>query len=131
MTTSLGPALVSGTAAGVVAALVNALIFVTGVIEPTVATPVGGPIILGAVITLSLVPNIIGGVVFWAPQRRTSAPLRAWRVHVTIVTIASFGSILGIEGAPASMLLALLVMHLVAGAAAYAVTPTVAARRAA
>jgi Family of unknown function (DUF6069) len=128
-TTSPGPALVGGTAAGIVAAVVNALIFAIGAIDPSVETPAGGPIVLGAVITFSLVPNIIGGAVYWALQRWRSAPLRSWRIVVAIVTVVSFVTILGLEGAPMSMVLTLATMHLVAGAAAYAVTPAVAARR--
>jgi hypothetical protein len=130
MTTSLGPALVGGTVAGIVAAVVNALIFATGVIEPSVETPAGGPIILGAVITFSLVPNILGGAVFWSLQRRTSAPLQTWQILVAVVTVGSLVALLGLQGAPLSMVLALVAMHIIAGAAAYVVTPAVAARRA-
>lgn len=129
MTTSLGRALVGGTAAGILAAVVNALIFATGVIDQSVETPAGGPILLGAVVTFSVVPNVIGGAVFWAVQRRASAPLRTWQIVVAIVTLVSFVTILGLEGAPAAMVIALVAMHVIAGAAAFVVTPAVAARR--
>jgi len=129
--TALGSALLGGTAAGIVAAVVNAFVFATGAIDPSVQTPTGAPIALGAVITFSVVPNIIGGAVFWALQRWTSAPLRMWRIVVAIFTVVSFMGILGLEGAPVTMVLALGAMHVVAGWAAYAVTPAVATRRAA
>ena len=131
MTTSLGRALVGGTAAGILAAVVNALIFATGVIDQSVETPAGGPILLGAVVTLSVFPNVIGGAVFWAVQRRASAPLRTWQIVVAIVTLVSFVTILGLEGAPAAMVIALGAMHVIAGAAASVVTPAVAAGRSA
>lgn len=126
----LGSALVGGTAAGVVAATMNALIYATGVIDQSVETPAGGPIPLGAVIIFSILPNIIGGTVYWALHRRVAAPLRTWRIVVAVVTVASFVTILGLEDAPVSMLVALSGMHIIAGAAAYAVTPTVAQRSA-
>lgn len=129
MGTSLGSALLGGTAAGVVAAVVNGLIYATGVIDQSVETPAGGPIPLGAVIIFSIVPNVIGGVVYWALQRRFTAPLRTWRIVVAVVTVASFVTILGLEDAPAAMLVALSAMHIIAGVAAYTVTPSVAQRR--
>lgn len=130
-TRSIGSALLAGTAAGIVAAVVNALVFATGVIDQSVETPAGGPILLGAVVTFSVFPNVIGGAVFWAVQRRASAPLRTWQIVVAIVTLVSFVAILGLERAPTAMLFALAGMHVIAGAAAFVVTPAIAARRSA
>lgn len=131
MSTTLGRALIGGTAAGVVAAVVNALIFATGLVDPSVETPAGGPIPLGAVVAFSLVPNLIGGGVFRALHRRASSTLRTWRIVVAVVTVVSMVPILGLEGAPVAMRIALAAMHLVAGVAAATVTPAVAARGAA
>lgn len=128
MSFPLGSALLAGLAAGVVAAIVNGLVFATGVIDQSVDTPAGGPIPLAAVVTFSIVPNILGGVVFWAMQRWTSAPLRLWHIVVAVVTVLSFATILQLEGAPMSMLLALAAMHVIAGLAAYVVTPEAARR---
>lgn len=89
MTTSLGRALVGGTAAGILAAVVNALIFATGVIDQSVETPAGGPILLGAVVTFSVVPNVVA--------TSTSAPGPTGRVNGppqarTFVTCTAPGS---------------------------------------
>lgn len=127
--TTLGPALLGGLTAGVAAAVVNAVIHATGVIDQTVETPAGGPIPLAAVITFSVVPNVIGGAVFWALARWTGSPLRPWRIVVAAVTVVSFGTVAQLPDAPVSMVVALVAMHVIAGAAAYAVTPTVALRR--
>jgi len=129
-TTSLGSALVGGTAAGILAAVVNAIIFATGVIDPSVETPAGGPITHASVVMFSVAPNIIGGAVFWAVQRWAPKPLRTWQIVVAIVTLVSFVSIVGLQGAPTTMRFALVAMHVIAGAAAFVVTPAIAARRA-
>ena len=129
-TSSLGSALVGGTAAGIVAAVVNAIVFATGVIDPAVETPAGGPITLAPVVMFSVTANIIGGAVFWAVQRRASSPLRTWQIVVAVVTLVSFVSIVGLQGAPTTMRFALVAMHVIAGAAAFVVTPAIAARRA-
>jgi hypothetical protein len=127
---SIGTALLGGLGAGVVAAVLNAVIFATGVVDRAVETTAGGPIPLGAVIVLSIVPNIIGGAVFGALQRWTASPLRLWRTVVTAVTLLSLVGIAQLPTAPVSMLVALAAMHVIAGTAAYAVTPTVALGRA-
>lgn len=124
---SLGRALLGGAAAGVVAAIVNALLYATGVIDQSVATPQGQPITLVPVVLFSLVPNVIGGVVFWA-MRNTGRPMRLWTVTVTVVTVVSFVTPFTLSGAPLSMVLALIAMHVVAGAAALIVIPTVCRR---
>ena len=131
MSSSLGSSLLAGLVAGVVAAIVNALIFATGLIDQSVETPTGAAISLAPVVIFSIVPNILGAVVFWALQRRTSTPLRTWHIVVAAVTVLSFVTILGLEGAPVSMMLALAAMHVVAGIAAYVVTPAAAQRIAA
>lgn len=131
MSSSLGSSLLAGLVAGVVAAIVNGLIFATGLIDQSVETPAGGPIPLSAVLIFSIVPNILGALVFWGLQQRTSAPLRTWHIIVAAVTVLSFVTILGLDGAPVSMMLALAAMHVDAGIAAYVVTPTAAERFAA
>lgn len=97
-------------------------------IDQSVETPAGGPIPLAAVLIFSVVPNILGGAVLWALRQRGAAPLRTWHIVVAIVTVLSFVTILGLEGAPAAMLIALASMHIIAGVAAYVVTPTAAQR---
>lgn len=119
--------LLGGTVAGAIAAVVNAVIYATGVIDPTFETPAGGPIPLGAVVVFSLVPNIIGGGVFWALRRHTT-PVRLWRIVVAIVTVVSFVTPFSLQDPPAAMLIGLLAMHVIAGLAAMFVTPEVAMR---
>jgi hypothetical protein len=119
--------LVAGAAAGAIAAIVNAVIYATGAVDQSIETPAGGPIPLGAVIMFSLVPNLIGGAVFWA-LGRSADPIRLWRIVVVIVTIVSFYTPFTLDGPPTEMLVALLAMHVVAGIAAIVVTPAVAMR---
>lgn len=64
-TTGIGRALLGGLAAGVVAAAVNAALFATGLVDQSVVVPTGDPVSLGAVISLSLVPNVLAGLVLW------------------------------------------------------------------
>ena len=128
MTLTLTRCLLGGTAAGIVDAVVNAVIYATGVIDPSVETPAGGPIPLGAVVIFSIVPNVIGGAVLWALARRGD-PIRLWRIVVVVVTVASFVTPFSLRDAPAAMLIGLLTMHVVAGLAAMFVTPAGAARQ--
>ena len=115
---SLGSALIGGTGAGLAAAVANSLVFATGAIDGSVETPAGGPISIGAVIAFSIIPNIIGGAAFWALYGRVSRPLRTWQIVVAVGTVLSFVTVLGLESAPTAMVVALVTMHVVAGAAA-------------
>jgi hypothetical protein len=124
-TTGIGRALLGGLAAGVVAAAVNAALFATGLIDQSVVVPTGDPVSLGAVISLSLVPNIIGGLVLWGVLR-AGRGVRLFQIIVAVVTVLSFVTPFSLPGAPLSMILILELMHVVAGAAAAFVTPRVA-----
>ena len=121
----LGRALLGGLAAGVVAAVVNAVLFAFGAIDQSVITPMGQSIGLGAVVTLSLVPNIIGGLVLWGVLR-AGRSVRLYQIIAVVATVLSFYSPLTLPDAPLGMVLLLEVMHVVAGAAAVFITPRVA-----
>jgi len=124
-TTGIGRALLGGLAAGVVAAAVNAALFATGLVDQSVVVPTGDPVSLGPVISLSLVPNIIGGVVLWGVLR-AGRGVRLFQIIVAVATVLSFVTPFTLPGAPLSMILILELMHVVAGAAAAFVTPRVA-----
>lgn len=126
---TLGRALLAGTAAGAVAAVINAVIYATGVIDQSVETPAGGPIPLVAVIAFSLVPNILAGGLLWFLHGRAGDPVRTFRIVAIAVMVLSFLTPLGLA-APIGMIIALEAMHVVAGIAAVVVTPMVAARTA-
>jgi len=123
---NLGRALLGGLAAGLVAAVVNALVFALGGIDPNVLAPgVGQPIALPAVILASLLPNVLGGLALWAVLR-AGRGVRTFQIIVAVATVLSMLQPLTIPGAQVGMVLTLEVMHLVAGAAAILVTPRVA-----
>jgi len=124
-TTGIGRALLGGLAAGVVAAAVNAALFATGLVDQSVVVPTGDPVSLGPVISLSLVPNIIGGLVLWGVLR-AGRGVRLFQIIVAVATVLSFVTPFTLPGAPLSMILILELMHVVAGAAAAFVTPRVA-----
>jgi len=123
--TGIGRALLGGLAAGVVAAAVNAALFATGLIDQSVVVPTGDPVSLGPVISLSLIPNVLGGLVLWG-VRRAGRTVRLFQIIVVVATVLSFATPFTLPGAPLSMILVLELMHVVAGAAAVFVTPRVA-----
>ncbi len=124
-TTGIGRALLGGLAAGVVAAAVNAALFATGLVDQSVVVPTGDPVSLGAVISLSLVPNVLAGLVLWGVLR-AGRGVRLYQIIVAVATVLSFVTPFSLPGAPLSMILILELMHVVAGAAAAFVTPRVA-----
>lgn len=123
--TGIGRALLGGLAAGVVAAVVNAILFAFGLIDPSIATPAGPGITLAPVVVISLVANVVGGLVLWGVLR-SGRGVGLFRIIVLVVTVLSLAQPLILSGAPLAMILMLQLMHVVAAAAAWFVTPRVA-----
>lgn len=117
----LGRLLLAGLVAGVAAAVVNAVLYAFGAIDPDVTTPAGQSITLAPVLLFSVVPNVLGGLVLWAILR-SGRTVRLFQIIVAVVTVLSLLALPPL-GAPTGMLIVLGLMHLVAGAAAALVTP--------
>ncbi|MEX2587540.1 MAG: DUF6069 family protein [Actinomycetota bacterium] len=118
MTTSLKASALGGVAA----VIANLVVFFWGNVPQTVLTPFGRPINAVAVIAVTFSPVFLAGAVFYALSDR----FWAYRALVILLTLASLVTPFGIEGAPGTMVVTLLVMHLVAGGAAAFLVPRIA-----
>ena len=121
-------ALKNGAIAGVSAAGINALMFyvgsAVGCFPPTAVVQGQGPIGIANVLLMSVLPCIIGAVIFALLCRFTSNAVRIFQI-VTGVVFALFltGPITGITGVATREIVLLEVMHLVvAGACVYFLT---------
>lgn len=118
----MGKALKAGAVGGVVAAVINVILFYVGNIDPEVLTPMERPIDVAAVIAVSLITVVLAGVGLYLLRSRVGT----YRLFIIILAVASLGMLAGLEEAPTSMLVTLSAMHLVAGAVAAFLVPKVA-----
>lgn len=123
-TYTFGKSVLAGFLGGIVAAVINVVVFFVGNVSPEVATPMGPPITLGPVILFSLVMVTLGGVVLGLVRGR----VRVYQVIALVVMVLSFGAPFGLQDAPGSMIATLEVMHVVAGLVAIFLVPRLAAR---
>ena len=119
---TIGTALRAGLVGGVVAAVVNVIVFLVGNVPDDVLTPMDQPITLGAVIFASIIAVTLGSIVLYLLRTR----VRVYQIVVAIVAFLSLLQPAGIEDAPGSMLVTLFIMHLVAGEVAALVVPRLA-----
>lgn len=107
-----------GLLAGVVAAVVNVVVYLlasaVGAMPQDVVVPGQGPITLGAVVSVSFVPALLGALLFAAMGRFTRRPIRAFRVVAAVVLVLSFATPFTLSGAPVAMVVVLLLMHVIA-----------------
>ena len=116
--TSLGRVLMAGLAGGVIAAVINAIIYfaaqsVNGgpLIVQTPQAPTPQPLPLPAVLLFSIAPGLAAGVIYWALARFTRNPARWFLILAGLVFIIFlFGPLDAASGAVAVWALEL--MHL-------------------
>ena len=106
-----------GAAAGVAAAAANAAVY--GVASLLGAMPRdvlanGQPVTLGAVVTSSIVPALLAAALLALLGRFTRLPISIFRIVAVVLLVVSFITPFSIPGAPVSMIVALLLMHVVA-----------------
>ena len=104
--------------AGLIAAVINAVLFyigiATGAIPDTVIIPnAGQPLTIVPVLVASFAPAIVGGLVLALLNRFTKQPFRIFTVIAVIVLALSFFSPFSIPGAPIGMIVILELMHVV------------------
>ena len=114
----LGRLLWVGPAAGVAAAVVNAVVYLLasafGAMPSDVVVPGRGPITLGAVLVSSFVPALVAAVVLTLLGRFTRRPVRNFVVLGAVVFVVSLVPPFSGPGAPVPMVAALILMHVVA-----------------
>ncbi|MBL8975185.1 MAG: hypothetical protein JNK56_31590 [Myxococcales bacterium] len=112
--------MLAGVAASIVNLLLYALASALGAFPATVLVPAAGAPISAAPIAVSSLAGALGGGLAYAGLRWAFGAARARRGFITtavVVLVASFVTPLGIPGAPAPMIAALAVMHVVVAAA--------------
>lgn len=107
---------------GVAAVIANLVVFFWGNVPQTVLTPLGRPIDAVAVIAVTFFPVLLAGILFFVLSDR----IRTYQALVILLTLVSLVTPFGIEAAPGTMLVTLVVMHLVAGGAAAFLVPRIA-----
>ncbi len=95
VTTFRGP-LVAGLAGGVIAAVINAIIYFAAqsmnggpLILQTLQAPTPQPLTLFAVLLFSVMPGLLAGIVYWALARFTRAPVR-WFLILAVIVFGLF-----------------------------------------
>ena len=113
----------NGVIAAVIAAVLNAILYLvgaaTGNMPQTVLTPMGQPITIAPMIIMSILPLLIGALAYTILTRFVNNPL-ANRIFVIVSILLLIGmafSPLQLPTAPLGMIVILEVAHLVAGGA--------------
>ena len=107
-----------GFLAGLVAAVINAVLFFIGssmgAFPPTVIIPNSGqPLTLVPVLVSSILPAILAGLLLALLNRFTKQPLRIVNIIAVVFLMLSFAGPFSIPGAPISMIVFLNLMHVV------------------
>ena len=115
----LGRLLACGVLAGVVAAALNAVVYllasVLGAIPLDVEIPnTGGPLPLGAVLIFSFVPAILAAGLLALLGRFVRRPIRVFVALAVVAFVVSLYTPFSIPGVPVAMIVALEIMHAVA-----------------
>lgn len=130
---SVGRLLLYGVLAGVVTAVVNAVLYLVaaafGAMSADVVVSGGGPVTLGAVISSSFVPAVLGAVVLAVLGRFTLRSVGIFRVVALVLLVLSFVTPFSLVGAPVAMILVLLLMHVVVAGVTVWVLTTLAPKR--
>lgn len=117
----------AGLTAAVLAAVVNALIYLIassmGFFPSSVLTPVGQPFSIAPVIIVSVIASLGAALVYALLVRFVSNPNRIFLWVAAVVFVFMFFNPFMLKGAPAGMLVSLEIMHVVvAGSAIYLLT---------
>jgi hypothetical protein len=121
---SIGTIWRNGVIATVVAAVINAVLYFIGSalggFPTSVITPMGLPITVAPVITMSVATILIGTLVYTVLSRITANPNRWFTIVTAIVFLVMIYSPIPLlsVGAPMLMIVLLEVMHVVAAASA-------------
>ncbi len=121
--------------AGVAAAISNTLVFFVasalGAIPQSVRlpAPVNGPLSVGPVIVASIIGVLLAAIVFAVIGLAARRPVRLFRIVATVALLLSLLLPATIPGAPVSMILSLMLMHVVAWAASVGALATLGARQ--
>lgn len=115
----------TGLAGGLVAAIVNVIIFYVGNVPQDVLTTMDQPIPVGLVGFASFFMVTLGGIAMYLLRDRANA-FRNLAIVVTLLSLIS--PFAQITDPPTSMLVTLISMHLVAGAVAIFDLPRIAKR---
>ncbi len=122
----------TGALALVVAAAANAIVYLVasslGAMPQDVDANGQGPITLPMVVVMSAVGAVAGTLVYALVGRLARRPVRAFRLVALIALVLSLAGPLTIPGAPAAMVAALLMMHIVAAVAVVGLLTTLAAK---
>jgi hypothetical protein len=122
----------AGLLAALVAAATNAAVYLVataaGAMPQDVVVNGQGPITLPMVVTMSVLGAIGGTVVYALIGRFARRPVRVFRVVAAVALVLSFGGPFSIAGAPAAMIVTLLLMHVVAAAVVVGSLTTLARR---
>lgn len=112
----------AGLMAGVVAAIINAILFLIGstfTFPDNALTPMGQPIVLPIVIVMSLVPVLLGTGVYWALTRFVADKANKIFVAISVVVLLfMIPGPFGIENVDTAQIIILQIMHIVAGGSA-------------
>lgn len=122
---TFGTGLKAGLAGGLVAAIVNVIIFYVGNVPQDVLTTMEQPIPVGLVGFASFFMVTLGGIAMYLLRDRANA-FRNLAIVVTLLSLIS--PFAQITDPPTSMLVTLIAMHLVAGAVAIFDLPRIAKR---
>ncbi len=122
----------AGALALVLAAAANAVVYLVasslGAMPQNVDANGQGPITLSVVAAMSAVGAVAGTLVYALVGRFARRPVRAFRVVSVLALVLSFAGPLTIPGAPAGMVVALLVMHIIAAVIVVGLLTTLAAK---
>jgi len=122
---TFGTGLKAGLAGGVIAAIINVIVFYVGNMPQDVLTAMDQPIPVGLVAFFSFLMVTIGGVAMYLLREKDNA-FRNLAIAVTLLSLV--GPFAQIVDPPTSMIVTLVVMHLVAGAVAIFDLPRLANR---
>ncbi len=125
--TSVAQIAQAGAMAAVGAAVVNVVIYLVasalGLFPSTVLTPMGTPILVGAVIATSVIAPLVAAIVYALIVRFLANPNRIFLIVAAVVFVLMFFNPFMLKGAPAGMIASLELMHLVvAGFSVYLLT---------
>ena len=127
-----GRLLPAGVLALVLAAAANALVYLVasslGAMPQGVDANGQGPITLPMVVAMSAAGAVAGTFVYAVVGRLAWRPVRSFRLVAVIALVLSLAGPFTVSGAPAAMVAALLVMHVVAAGIVVGLLTTLAAK---
>jgi hypothetical protein len=126
--------LVAGLVAAVAAAAANVIVFfiasALGAMPQTYLVPAAGqPIGIMQVVSSTVIGAVGATIVFAIIARFARQPIRLFRIVSVVALILSFGTFLGLSGAPVSLVMTLALMHIVAAVVIVGVLTTMARTR--